>query len=163
MELLKALKAEYGGISQAQGEKLLKMVQDLVEDLSDEVMEALANGESEDEMGPMFGANIKFTPPSGNFYDSLDLSYLSNVMNEPAFNLGSSLSFKLDSLPKPSADTTVISNMIDTAWLEETLREAYPDQQVSKSITSRSLRLDLFSNSLWESLCLSSPRRSSTC
>ena len=163
MELLKALKAEYGGISQAQGEKLLKMVQDLVEDLSDEVMEALANGESEDEMGPMFGANIKFTPPSGNFYDSLDLSYLSNVMNEPAFNLGSSLSFKLDSLPKSSADTTVTSNMIDTAWLEETLREAYPDQQVSKSITSRSLRLDLFSNSLWESLCLSSPRRSSTC
>ena len=41
MELLKALKAEYGGISQAQGEKLLKMVQELVEDLSDEVMEAL--------------------------------------------------------------------------------------------------------------------------
>ena len=41
MELLKALKSEYGGISQAQAEKLLKTVQELVEDLSDEVMEAL--------------------------------------------------------------------------------------------------------------------------
>ena len=43
MELLKALKAEYGGISQAQAEKLLNIVQDLVEDLSDEVMEALVS------------------------------------------------------------------------------------------------------------------------
>ena len=130
MELLKALKSEYGGISQAQAEKLLNTVQELVDDLSDEVMEALAMGESEEEMGPMFGANIKFNPPTGDRYDALDLSYLSNVVEDAgAFNLGSSLSFKLDSLPKAASDGNVESNMIDTTWLEETLREAYPDQQ----------------------------------
>ena len=131
MELLKALKSEYGGITQAQAEKLLNTVKELVDDLSDEVMEALAMGESEEEMGPMFGANIKFTPPTGDPYDALDLSYLSNVVDVAgAFNLGSSLSFKLDSLPKVSSDGNVECNMIDTTWLEETLREAYPDQQV---------------------------------
>ena len=132
MELLKALKSEYGGISQAQAEKLLNTVKELVDDLSDEVMEALAMGESEEEMGPMFGANIKFTPPTGDPYKALDLSYLSNVVEDSgAFNLGSSLSFKLDSLPKASSDSNhVESNMIDTTWLEETLKEAYPDQQV---------------------------------
>ena len=131
MELLKALKSEYGGITQAQAEKLLNTVKELVDDLSDEVMEALAMGESEEEMGPMFGANIKFTPPTGDPYDALDLSYLSNVVDDAgAFNLGSSLSFKLDSLPKVLSDGNVESNTIDTTWLEETLREAYPDQQV---------------------------------
>ena len=132
MELLKALKSEYGGISQAQAEKLLNTVKELVDDLSDEVMEALAMGDSEEEMGPMFGANIKFTPPTGDPYDALDLSYLSNVVEDSgAFNLGSSLSFKLDSLPKASSDRNhVESIMIDTTWLEETLKEAYPDQQV---------------------------------
>ena len=131
MELLKGLKSEYGGINQAQAEKLLITVQELVEDLSDEVMEALAMGESEEEMGPMFGANIKFTPPTTDPYDALDLSYLSNVVEDGAFNLGSSLSFKLDSLPIASSDGNITINMIDTTWLEETLREAYPDQQVS--------------------------------
>ena len=110
------------------------VVKELVDDLSDEVMEALAMGESEEEMGPMFGANIKFTPPTGDPYDALDLSYLSNVVDVAgAFNLGSSLSFKLDSLPKVSSNGNVESNMVDTTWLEETLREAYPDQQVRNS------------------------------
>ena len=55
---------------------------------------------------------------------------VSNVVEDAvAFNLGSSLSFKLDSLPKAASDENVDSNMIDTTWLEETLREAYPDQQ----------------------------------
>ena len=131
MELLKALKSEYGGITQAQAEKLLNTVKELVDDLSDEVMEALAMGESEEEMGPMFGANIKFTPPTGDPYDALDLSYLANVVEDAGtFNLGSSLSFKLDSLPKVLSDGNVENNTIDTTWLEETLREAYPDQQV---------------------------------
>ena len=131
MELLRALKSEYGGISQAQAEKLLNTVKELVEDLSDEVMEALTMGESEEEMGPMFGANIKFTPPTGDPYDALDLSYLSDVVeNAGTFSLGSSLSFKLDSLPKASSNGNIESNIIDTTWLEETLREAYPDQQV---------------------------------
>ena len=138
MELLKALKSEYGGISQAQAEKLLNTVQELVDDLSDEVMEALAMGESEEEMGPMFGANIKFSPPIGDPYDALDLSYLSNVVEDAgAFNLGSSLSFKLDSLPKASSDGNAEGNIIDTTWLEETLREAYPDQQVINYIVTQ--------------------------
>ena len=86
----------------------------------------------------MFGANIKFNPPTGDPYDALDLSYLSNVVEDAgAFNLGSSLSFKLDSLPKALPDEHAESNMIDTTWLEETLREAYPDQQVINYIVTQ--------------------------
>ena len=44
--------------------------------MSDRVMEALAKGESEEEMVPLFAANIKFTPPTGNPYDTHNLSYL---------------------------------------------------------------------------------------
>ena len=89
-------------------------------------MEALTIGESDEEMGPLVGANIKFTPPTGDPYDTLNLSYLSNVVEDAgAFNLGSSLSIKLDSLPEALSDGKVEGNMIETTWLEETLRERH--------------------------------------
>ena len=98
--------------------------------MSDRVMEALAKGESEEEMVPLFAANIKFTPPTADPYDTIDLSCQSNVVKDAG-------AFKLDSLPKASSDRNLEVNMIETTRLEETLRglsRSTGDQLVSHPI-----------------------------
>ena len=130
--VMRGLKRQYGGISQAQAEKVLVTVQELVEGVGEEVLARVARGgQVEEEQGPMFGANIQFTAPTTEAEDRLDLSYLAEVVDSlPSQSSLAALSFLPGSLPPPPRPPSAGSGepALHTGWLEDTLARFYTQE-----------------------------------
>ena len=138
MEILRTLKSQYGGLTQATAEKLHRKVMKIVESVPSEKLEVILQraGEQKEDCeltAEHFGRNIPFSHDDSDYLTRFDLSYLPDTEEETrtAFSLSSQLTFSLEQQRQQQQEqqqARAAGPAVDTGWLEDKVRQFYGEE-----------------------------------